>query len=228
MFWNPAGGTPADGCYVRYPAEELWAVACLEAQRAGAVLIGENLGTVPPEVEAALAEHDVAGMHVLQFGLDAASLRRPIPERCLAALGTHDTPTFAGFWQGLDIDDRLDLGLCDAEGAARERARRAGERADLLAHLTAFGLAPTDEADPVAIAGASLEHLARGDARLVLVNLEDLCGETRPHNVPGTDDARRPNWRRKARFTTDELIARPDVAARLAAIDRARRARQGR
>jgi 4-alpha-glucanotransferase len=41
---------------------------------------------------------------------------------------------------------------------------------------------------------------------MVLVNMEDLWLEARPQNVPGTS-SERPNWRRKARLTLEQIFA---------------------
>ena len=98
QWWVPDGGTAADGAYVRYPAEELWALVCLEASRAGATVVGENLGTVPTDVDDALRHHGAFGMSVAQFRADPRSVTET-PAGNVAMWGTHDMPTFAG-WHG--------------------------------------------------------------------------------------------------------------------------------
>jgi len=174
------------------------------------MIVGEDLGTVPDEVRAHMDRHGFSRMYVLPLELGGGRNAgpRPIPRRCLAALNTHDMPTFAAFWTGLDIPDRRALGLLDSCGAAREHRLRARQKKALVAHLRARGWL-RGRATPAAAMRACLRRFAASEASLVLVNLEDLWLETRPQNVPGTHNER-PNWRRKARFdleTLDEGVA---------------------
>src|SRR5262249_35010399 len=121
--------------YVRYPHEELYAVLSLESHRHRALIAGENLGTVPPEVTEAMAGHGVLGMYVLQYELapGGGGLLREPPAASVASLHTHDMPTFRGFWEGRDVDDLEALGLLDARQAAEERGRRGAQREGLAA-----------------------------------------------------------------------------------------------
>ncbi len=210
LFWLPPGLDARDGVYVRYPAEELYAVVTLESVRTGCGVVGENLGTVPPEVNPALERHGLLGMYVLQFELRADGPPRPPGPNCVAGLNTHDTPTFAGFWSGRDIADRRELGLLDDARAAAEEAARQELRAGVLAFLRAAGLLSPDEDHPAAVLRGLLTFLGRSEAALVLVNLEDLWLEERPQNVPGTS-WERPNWRRKARYAFEEFAVMGDV-----------------
>src|SRR5262249_36596996 len=107
LFWVPAGLPAAQGVYVSYPAEELWAVLSLESHRSRTIRVGENLGTVPEEVGAALARHGVLGMYVLQYEVapGGGGLLREPPADSVASLNTHDMPTFRAFWDGSDVDD---------------------------------------------------------------------------------------------------------------------------
>ncbi len=230
LFWIPRGAAAADGVYVRYPADELYAVLCLESHRHQAVIVGENLGTVPPEVGEAMDRHGVLGMYVLQYELqpgNEGSLRPP-PEDTAASLNTHDMPTFAAFWQGKDIADLVDLGLFDERQAQEERERRAQLRAGMAGLLKKKLKSQEGAPDPTeaetygAVLRDRLEWLAASPARLVLVNLEDLWGEPAPQNMPGTH-LERPNWRRKARLTLEEIEARKDIADTLRRIDELRR-----
>jgi alpha-1,4-glucan:alpha-1,4-glucan 6-glycosyltransferase/4-alpha-glucanotransferase len=95
QWWVPHGADPTQGAYVRYPAEELWALVCLEASRAGAAVVGENLGTVSDDVEEALHRHGARGIAVAQFRADPYEFTAPA--RSVAMWGTHDMPTFAGW-----------------------------------------------------------------------------------------------------------------------------------
>ncbi len=223
LFWIPQGLEAKDGVYVRYPAEELLAVLALESHRYQALLVGENLGTVPPEVNAALERRGVLGMYVMQYELapGAPGLERTPPAATVASLNTHDMPPFKAFWEGLDIADRQELGLLDEEQARVERERREATRRELEALVRPRDL-QDEPPDVQEVLRRLLERLAASPARLMLVNLEDLWGETEPQNVPGTTDER-PNWRRKARLGFEELSTDPEVLATLRRVDELRR-----
>lgn len=224
FYWIPQGFAPTQGAYVRYPAEEFFAILNLESHRYQARIVGENLGTVPPAVNQAMARHNIRGMHVGQFGVtwDHNRALDPVPEHAVASLNTHDTPTFAGFWSGADIDDRVDLGLLTEAQADDERRGRGGQRAALVAYLKSLGLLDGDDPRAAAVLHGWLLHLAAGDAEFLLVNLEDLWLEAAPQNVPGTWEER-PNWRRKARYSLEQLREFGALRDTLAALQRARR-----
>jgi 4-alpha-glucanotransferase len=179
LWWIPPGGTPADGAYVRYPADELLAVLAIESQRARATVVGEDLGTVEESARQTLLQWDVLSYRVLWF---EASDPSTWPRCSLAAVTTHDLPTVAGLWDGSDLDAQRRLGLEPNEAdmrAIRERLRAAG------------GLA--DDAEPKEAILAAHRLLARAPSHLVSVTLEDAVGEVERPNVPGAD-ARRANW----------------------------------
>ena len=219
LFWIPEGCGATDGVYVGYPAEEFYAILSLESHRHKAQIVGENLGVVPPYVNAAMARHNIHGMHVGQFGV------RPDPHSALdaalpgsvASLNTHDTATFAGFCQGHDIHDRVNLGLlAETDGAAELRYRAAQVEA-LSAYLHSQSVA-VDSNDALGVLKAWLAYLASSTSDIVLVNLEDLWLEPAPQNVPGTWEER-PNWRRKARFLLDEIYLMPQIREILRTVD---------
>lgn len=220
LYWVPRGMSAAEGAYVRYPADELYAVLCLESHRHKAAIMGEDLGTVPNFVRRAMSRHNLMRSYVLQFELPGeAPVRRP-PKKSVASLNTHDMPPFAAFWTGTDIEDRLALGHIDEESAARQRSERGASREQLTAVLAGFGkLEGKDEAAP---AGASVQWLLNSQAGAVLVNVEDLWLETQPQNIPGTT-GEHPNWRRKLRYGLDEFSTLPEVNAALGCAENARR-----
>jgi 4-alpha-glucanotransferase len=226
LFWVPRGGLAAQGVYVRYPAEEMYAVLALESHRHQALIVGENLGTVPPEVSESMERHGILGMYVMQYELapGGGGLQREPPPPSVASLNTHDMPTFRGFWEGRDLDDLEALGFLDAARVRDDRQRRAGERHQMAAMAAARHPGAWDgRSDPYPLVLRDrLEHLAESPARVVLVNLEDLWGETAPQNVPGTYDER-PNWRRKARLSFEELSRRPEVVEPLQRVNQLRR-----
>lgn len=224
LYWIPHGMEAKDGVYVGYRAAEQYAVFTLEAHRHGSVLVGEDLGTVPPEVPPMMARHHIHRMYVLQYQAqpkeDALS---PIFPGAVASINTHDMPTFAAFWDGLDIDDRVDLGILTEEQAAAERIRRTTLCRSVEASLLRMGLL-RDPSDRMAVLRACLEFLSRGPGRVSLANLEDFWLEKNPQNTPGTW-RERPNWQRRAKYSLEELQKLPAVLEGLRAMDRA--VRQG-
>ena len=223
LFWIPDGFGPSEGMYVHYPAEEFYAILSLESHRNRVQIVGENLGTVPPYVNTALAKHRVHGMYVSQFCVtaDSQSALQEAARDAVASLNTHDTPTFAGFWEGKDIEDRLALGLLSPPEAQIAQQDRASIREALTTYLQSRGWIEGESPDPLAILRAWLSQLASGDAYLLLVNLEDLWLEPFPQNVPGTWEER-PNWKRKARFSLDEIRKMDSVTEILKAINEIR------
>jgi len=201
LFWIPSGGEPADGVYVRYPEEELYAVLAIESARAKSVIVGEDLGTVPRYVPRMMQRHGIRRMSVVQYDLAPDRVAEP-PRESIASINTHDMPTFAGFWNGDDVDDRVEQGLLDERGAAEERDRRAKMRAALTAFLKARGLLPEGAGGPATVLEAVLRFLASSDAELLLVNLEDLWLEREPVNRPGVPER---SWRRRMRVPLEQL-----------------------
>jgi 4-alpha-glucanotransferase len=206
LYWVPEGMEAKDGVYVRYPTEELFALLSLESHRHEAWIVGENLGTVSDAMNAALDEHHVAGMYVAQLEVRPAAHPPlpPVPATTVASVNTHDTPQFAAFWTGLDIDNSADLGLVSPEEASRQRDQRAGMRQKLIEFLQDGGFLARRTLDPEDVQEAILAFLASSPAPVVLVNLEDLWQEMEPQNTPGTFHER-PNWRRKAKYALEEF-----------------------
>jgi 4-alpha-glucanotransferase len=215
LYWIPPGGTAHDGVYVRYPSEEMYAVFSLESHRHKVLLIGEDLGTVPPEVPAAMAEHHVHNMYVVQYALQPeADEALPEPPGCsVASLNTHDMPPFAAFVKGQDINERETLGLLGTLDPQREREQRQALIAALREFLRQRG-EEVNEGNVQELMAACLAQLASSAAQTVLLNLEDLWLEEASQNLPGADD-RVPNWQRKARYALEEFTALPEVRSLL-------------
>ena len=224
LFWIPNGLEPHEGVYVRYPAEELYAILTLESHRNKSWVVGENLGTVPSCVNQTMVRHNVHQMYVVQYELTPGSRwpRGAIPLKSVASLNTHDMPTFAGYWKGLDIEDRLELGLLDKRGAATERKTRQALRTTLVSFLRGEGLLKGRSRDMGAVLRACAAFLGASLARIMVINLEDLWLEALPQNVPNTRDER-PNWRRKARYSFEALSAKSHVIEILREIDHQRK-----
>ena len=225
LFVIPAGMKATEGVYIRYRAEEWYAILCLESRRSGTVLVGEDLGTVPLAVTQALLRHGIQRSYVMQFELARKSSRRvrPPPRNAVSSFNTHDMAPFAAFWRARDVDHWVELGLVDPGEAAVRRTERQGQRSRLIALLVGDGLLlERDTGNDPAVFLAALRYLAASPAKMLVVALEDLWLETRPQNVPGTT-AEHPNWRRRARFGFETASRLPEVTSTLALIDAIRK-----
>lgn len=208
LYWVPHGLDARHGAYVRYRSDEFYAILALEAAREQTVVVGEDLGTVPEAVRRAMRRHGINRSYVLEMEV------RPDHEQAvtspdrdsLASLNTHDLMTFAAFWT-------------DPE---RGRLRTALVRyLRSRGWLTGMGRGK-DRPGAREVLRACLSFLAAGDARMLLVNLEDLWLERRPQNVPGTA-GEHPNWRRPARYPFQRFRQMRNVTGTLKRIDELRR-----
>jgi 4-alpha-glucanotransferase len=250
LYWIPQGLSAADGAYVRYRADEFYAVLSVESHFNRTTIIGENLGTVPKAVDKALDDHGVRRMYVVQYEYESDSLGpttaehpaldckrrilsptetsiesvsdavgekaripqntsplKPVGAATIASINTHDMPTFAAWWAGDDVPDRVAMGLMTDKEAEAELMQRASIRqrtAEWLRRENWIPATNSDENEPQAVLNGLLRYLAASRAESVLINLEDLWLETRPQNTPGTS-TERPNWRRKASRSLEEL-----------------------
>ncbi|MFI9061450.1 4-alpha-glucanotransferase [Streptomyces sp. NPDC053429] len=195
LWWIPEGTPPAEGTYVSYDGEAMLAVLVLEAHRAGALVIGEDLGTVEHGVRRALARRGVLGTSVLWFERDWQGGGQPLEPAdwradCLATVTTHDLPPTAAKLAGSHVELRDRLGLL-TRPVDTERAEDAADTAEWLAVLDRLGLEVKGE--EAAVRGL-YAFLLRTPAHLVGVWLPDAVGDRRPQNLPGTWD-QYPNWR---------------------------------
>ncbi len=201
LWWVPQGREPRHGAYVRYDAEAMLGVLALEAHRAGATVIGEDLGTVEDGVRETLAERGVLGTSVLWFERDWANGNGAAPPLeparwrtgCLATATTHDLPSTAARLTGDHVELRHRLGLLTRPLEEEQREDATGT-AEWLALFGRLGLLPEGPGDEEAAVGAVHRFLLRTPARLVGVWLPDTVGDRRPQNLPGTWD-QYPNWR---------------------------------
>jgi len=202
LWWVPAGLQASEGTYVSYDHEALIGILALEAQRAGAVVVGEDLGTVEPWVRDHLRERQLLGTSIVWFEKDwdnpTTDADLPLlPEEyrrlCLATVTTHDLPPTWGYLQGAHIDLRQRLGLL-TRTVAEERAEAAQEQSDLITAMRGRGLLDPDADDPASVVAALHAWLALTPALLLGVSVPDLVGDLRPMNQPGTENEY-PNWR---------------------------------
>jgi 4-alpha-glucanotransferase len=230
QWWVPVGFGATEGGYVHYPVADLMSVLALESRRHACLVVGEDLGTVPPEMSHAMAERAVYSYKVLLFEKHGDGRFRGPAEylrRAIATVTTHDLPTLRGYWEGSDIELRSRLGLYPSEELHRHvQEERVRDRAALLAALDAAGLRPA-HADGSAtqytseLAHAVQLYLARSAAALVILQIEDLAGMAEPVNVPGTNEEHA-NWQRKVTGSVDDIFARDDVARLLRDVRHAR------
>jgi len=230
-FWIPAGRPAREGAYVAMPTRELLAVLALESRRAGCVVVGEDLGTVPPGLPARLARAGVLSTRILYFERRRGGAFRPggaYSRRALACANNHDLPPLAALLSERDLAARRAAGdLADDAALAAARAERARERAALAARLRRDGLLARGEPlTPGRLSAAVAGFLARSAAPLVGLSLDDLAGEDEPVNLPGVPPARHPSWRRRMRRALAEIARDPDARAALAAVAARRAARR--
>ena len=231
MWWVPADGTARDGTYVSYDVDALLGVVTLEAERAGAIVIGEDLGTVTPVVRRELASRGVLGSSVLWFEREDPVDGEPGPlrplsewrEQAAASITTHDLPTALGWLRGEHVRVRAELGLLD-DPTAEERSWRR-ERGEVVALLRDAGLVGDTPADEELVA-ALHDAVMQTPSRVVLVAPGDVVGDLRQPNLPGTTD-QYPNWRLPVADEHGNELALEDVLAdarmaRLAAMLRER------
>ncbi len=212
LWWVPQGCSSAEGTYVSYDADALLGIIALEAERAGALIVGEDLGTVPAQVRTTLHERAVLGSTVMWFERDDAGALVP-PQRwrseAMASVTTHDLPTAAGFLTGSHVRVRAELGLLDDPAAeARNSAR---ERAEMQALMTSEGVLPPHADLTEQITGLH-RLLTRSPSRVLIASLGDAIGDLRQPNMPGTIDEY-PNWRLPVADGEGHCLSRLELCA---------------
>jgi 4-alpha-glucanotransferase len=222
LWWIPAGRPPSEGTYVRYDHEAMIGVLALEALRAGAVVVGEDLGVVEPSARDYLARRGILGTSILWFERDDHG--DPLPaerwrEYCLASVTTHDLPPTAGYLAGVHVELRDRLGLL-TRPRQEEAAADAEERESWLAEVRSRGLLPED-ADVEQTVEALHRYLTLTPARLACVALTDAVGDRRTQNQPGTTDEY-PNWRVPLSGPDEQPLWLEDVVTSARAADLAR------
>ncbi len=223
LWWVPPGAPSSMGAYVYYPVEDLLAILALESHRERCMVIGEDLGTVPPEMRTLLHDNGVYSYKVFFFERAAdGGYYSPThyPAQAMAALTTHDMPTLRGFWHCDDLALGRQLGLYPDEDKLQDlyRERHSAKQA-ILDSLTGHGVLPEGIGHDVswvgmntALAHALQEHMCRGNSALFSTQLEDWLEMDKPVNVPGTS-TEYPNWRRKLSKNLEHFLNDPGLAA---------------
>ncbi len=221
LWWIPKGALPTDGTYVRYDHEAMIGILALEAHRAEAVVVGEDLGTVEPWVRDYLARRGLLGTSILWFELDRDGDGGPLQaqrwrEFCLSSVTTHDLPPTAGYLAGEHVRLRDELGLLTRpvdEELAEDRAEQAAWVTELR-RVGLLGEKPGVDETVLAL----YRYLGRTPSRILGLSLADAVGEMRTQNQPGTDDEY-PNWRIPLggpdgrRLLLEEVFTDPRAAA---------------
>lgn len=236
LWLVPDGESAKDGAYLRYPLEDLLRLIALESWRHKAIVIGEDLGTVPPGFRERLQEHGLLGIRVLWFerAEEGPGFKAPADwdHDVAATTTTHDLPTVTGWWTGEDIVWRSKIGQtavrADGKDAVEMAQAERGEDRELL--WTAFqeaGVAAPDVGIAVDISpqtapvDEALAFVASTPAPLVTYPLEDLLALAEMPNLPGSIDEH-PNWRRRLAVPVSELFDDDSFVDRLLAVDQAR------
>lgn len=205
LFWVPRGAPPSAGAYVRYPLEDLLRLVAMRSALHRCLVIGEDLGTVRPGFRERMARAGVLSTRVAWFERDAHGRLadpRSLPALAAVCASTHDLPTIDGWAAGIDLDERARvLGIDDAT-LAHQRADRAADLARVVAGLDAHHIAGADLVERMH------RWLAASGARLAIVQLEDVCGQQRQVNLPGTPDVP-PNWRQRLPLSIEALVDAP-------------------
>jgi 4-alpha-glucanotransferase len=218
LWLIPADAKPGEGAYLQFPIDDMLRLLALESHRHQAVVLGEDLGTVPDGLREKLAAKQMLGMRVLLFEQNDGEFtdHQAWPDNALATSTTHDLPTLNGWWHGRDIDWNRDLELIDEPTEKQWRVTREHERRALrqvlspeLQHSESEGIEDID-----AIIDASTRFLGLTPAPLVLLPIDDALGIEEQANLPGTIDSH-PNWRRRYSAHAQNLLDDEDAARRL-------------
>ncbi len=223
LFWIPDGHEAAAGAYVRERSLDYLRVLALESVRNRVIVVGEDLGTVEPQIRETLAKFGILSYRLFYFEREGGDFKNydRYPSQALVSSTTHDLPTLAGYWIGADIEARHKAGVVDDARYQEQIATRAADKQKMLDRLFASGLLTSDSARSAAsypeltpeLQSAIIRFLALTSSELLAINEEDITGETAQQNVPGTT-AQYPNWRRKMRFTLEQLRSDPEALER--------------
>jgi len=224
LWVMPEGAGPDEGAYLNYPFDDLLRLLTLEAWRHNAVILGEDLGTVPSGLREKLAVRNILGMRVLLFEQDNARFRpaHDWSRDALATTTTHDLPTLGGWWHGQDIDWRIRVGQNSEADRQQQMAERERERQGLDVALRPYAGGPDEPLNADRALQASACFVGHTPAPLVLLPLEDALGLEEQPNLPGTVDEH-PNWRRRYPGDSASLLDHPDSTRRLRCLADARR-----
>ena len=212
LFWIPEGSSAEQGVYVQYQPEEVYAILSLESHRHQVSLIGENLGTVPPETNSMMKKHALLQMHVLQYQLDSKRGIMPSSPWMAAGLNTHDMPTFLAYCQALDLQKKFAEQVFTEPQYQRERQLR---KKNLLKLEQISADFPGD------IFEKSVCLLADSKAQILIIQLEDLWRESQSQNTPNEESSA--NWCRQLAYSLEQMASSTQISTLMKEISRYRK-----
>lgn len=227
LWVTPDGASAADGVYLTFPEQDLLNLIALESARHQAVIIGEDLGTVPAGFSQMLGEAGLLGMQVLWFQRDQSFFVEPSrwSSHAMATTSTHDLPTVAGWWQGRDIQWHDQVSMLPPDSTIESaQTQRAHDRHMLWGALLYAGAEAGEQPasdETASVVDAALQFVASTPSPLTIFPLEDICDVVEQPNLPGTVD-QHPNWRRRTTQFAASVLEQPEISARAERIERAR------
>lgn len=221
LFWIPENKKASDGVYVKDYETDLLNVLTLESLNTSTVIVGEDLGTLPFNFRDRLINRGILSYRIFYFERDESHGQIPFyhyPEGAIVSLSTHDLPTLAGFWEGLDVATRRKLGILSTDEEKTNLAERTAHKAKIIERLVNDGTLPAEVAHHAwesrtlteDLHESALLFILRTPCRLALISFEDLFMDTRQQNLPGTTHEH-PNWVTKAKFSLEELESNPEA-----------------
>jgi 4-alpha-glucanotransferase len=221
LFWIPPGGKPSDGVYVKDYEQDLLNLLVYASRQNRTIIVGEDLGTLPPNFRETLMDRWVCSYRLFYFERDLAGNlynHWEYPRSALVSVTTHDLPTLAGFWPADDIDTRRNIGQLEPDEEQAFRQDRTNHKAKVVEKLVQAGFLPADVAHAAWIEpfptdelhAAVLKFLLHTPSLLVMINQEDILLDRRQQNFPGTT-WQNPNWVTKMSYTVEELRVHPEA-----------------
>jgi 4-alpha-glucanotransferase len=220
QFWIPEGFDGSQGAYVQFPAEELFSILAEKSRRAGAIIVGEDLGTVPEGFRGLLRRFGVLSTRVVYFERDWNGQFHPAsryPSDAYVVVGTHDMAPLAGFAEGADLRLRRKVELIPDDKSLGEAVEgRKNDWAALKHRLAQERIEMDPQADErEAVCRALVQFLFKTPACMVGISLDDLAGEREPVNVPGVGQDRHPSWSRRMTKSLEEIMSSPSIRSTL-------------
>lgn len=208
LFVIPDGEPASQGAYINYPLDAMLAVLRLESHRAQALVIAEDLGTPPDGFSERIMDSGLLSYRIVNFERGHEGAFKPpqdYPRKSLAAIATHDLPTFAGWWRGLDTDLRQTFNVYTPDEAKEERRERVGDLAAFSRALAEAAILKSDAVPADPPIEEAFRYVAKTSSMLVALQLEDVLEDINQANLPGPDMGH-PNWRRKLTRTIEAIL----------------------
>lgn len=210
QFWIPEGFDGTQGAYMQFPAHELFSILSRESRRAGTIIVGEDLGTVPDGFRDLLYRFGVLSTRVVRFEREWGGRFKAAdayPGSALVVVGTHDMVPLAGYPQGSDLRLRAQLGQFTESTLKEALQQRSSDWDALKSRLKEEGFEVDNQSETASVCRAMNRFLGKMSASMVAVSLDDLAGECEPVNVPGVGLDRHRSWSRKMAMTMESIVS---------------------